>query len=80
MNVRHLAGIGALWLSCLWGGCALAQEMITIPAGTFTMGRDDGPEDERPAHQVTLPAFQIDRLPVTNALLDRKSTRLNSSH
>jgi iron(II)-dependent oxidoreductase len=41
--------------------------MVTIPAGSFTLGRDNGPEDERPAHQLTLPAFQIDRLPVTNA-------------
>lgn len=51
-------------------GTALATEdtvaMVTIPAGPFTMGRDDGPEDERPAHTVVLPAFQIDRLPVTN--------------
>lgn len=43
-----------------------ADDMIFILAGTFTMGRDDGPEDERPAHPVTLPAFQIDRQPVTN--------------
>ena len=40
--------------------------MVNIAAGTFTMGRDDGPADERPAHAVTLPAFSIDRLPVTN--------------
>ena len=45
----------------------IITDMVIIAAGTFTMGRDDGPEDERPAHQVTLPAFQIDRLPVTNA-------------
>ena len=52
---------------CAWGAVALAaDDMITIPAGAFTMGRNDGPEDERPAHTVTLPAFQIDRLPVTN--------------
>ncbi len=44
-----------------------ASDMVTIPAGTFTMGRDDGPEDERPTHQVTLPAYRIDRFPVTNA-------------
>ena len=31
------------------------------------MGSDDGPEDERPAHRVDLPAFRIDRFPVTNA-------------
>jgi iron(II)-dependent oxidoreductase len=30
------------------------------------MGRDDGPEDERPSHRVNLAAFEIDRLPVTN--------------
>ena len=31
------------------------------------MGGNDGPADERPAHQVSLPTFAIDRLPVTNA-------------
>ena len=30
------------------------------------MGRDDGPPDEKPAHVVTLAAFRITRLPVTN--------------
>jgi iron(II)-dependent oxidoreductase len=44
-----------------------AQEMVTIPAGAFTMGRDDGPTDERPAHEVKLAAFTIERFPVTNA-------------
>jgi formylglycine-generating enzyme required for sulfatase activity len=48
-------------------GTAAAQEMVHVPAGPFTMGSDDGPADERPAHVVTLPEFQIDRLPVTNA-------------
>ena len=49
-------------------GAALPHgDMVEIPAGTFTMGRDDGPADERPAHRVALPAFRIDRLPVTNA-------------
>ena len=48
------------------GSALAADDMITIPAGAFTMGRNDGPEDERPAHQITLPTFQIDRLPVTN--------------
>ncbi len=41
--------------------------MIDIPAGGFRMGSDSGPADERPAHQVLLPAFAIDRTPVTNA-------------
>ena len=42
------------------------SEMVTIPAGPFTMGSNEGPEDERPAHEVTLPAYSIDRFPVTN--------------
>lgn len=41
--------------------------LIDIAAGAFTMGSDDGPEDERPRHTVTLAAFQIDVTPVTNA-------------
>jgi hypothetical protein len=41
--------------------------MVSIPAGPFTMGSNEGPDDERPAHQVNLGAYAIDRLPVTNA-------------
>lgn len=44
-----------------------ARNMVQVPAGTFIMGSDDGPADERPAHAVLVPAFYIDRLPVTNA-------------
>ena len=46
---------------------AQADPMVVVPAGPFTMGRDDGPADERPAHRVALPTFLIDRLPVTHA-------------
>ena len=42
-------------------------EMVSIPAGSFLMGSNDGPSDERPAHRVTLSQFHIDRTPVTNA-------------
>lgn len=41
--------------------------MVSIPAGPYIMGSDHGPEDERPAHEVTLAAYAIERLPVTNA-------------
>ncbi len=44
-----------------------ATSMIDIPAGALTMGSDAGPADEQPVHQVALPAFAIDRTPVTNA-------------
>ncbi len=46
---------------------AIPSDMIVIPAGPFTMGDDSGPGDERPAHQVDLAAYRIDRTPVTNA-------------
>jgi formylglycine-generating enzyme required for sulfatase activity len=46
-------------------------EMVRVPAGSFTMGRDDGPADERPAHRVTVAAFEIDRRPVTNGAFAR---------
>jgi iron(II)-dependent oxidoreductase len=48
------------------GQPAELTSMIAIPAGGFLMGSDDGPADERPAHRVELPAFSIDRTPVTN--------------
>jgi formylglycine-generating enzyme required for sulfatase activity len=61
-------------LSCMvWSAAAGAvdvsvpPDMITVPSGTFIMGSDQGPADERPAHKVDLRAFMIDRLPVTNA-------------
>jgi formylglycine-generating enzyme required for sulfatase activity len=41
--------------------------MVRIPAGTFTMGSDAGSADEQPAHQVTLPSFEMDRTEVTAA-------------
>lgn len=41
--------------------------MLTIRAGSYTLGRDDGPGIERPAHSVDLRAFRIDRTEVTNA-------------
>jgi sulfatase modifying factor 1 len=42
-------------------------EMVLIPRGSFTMGDDGGRPDERPAHKVTLRAFRLAVLPVTNA-------------
>jgi formylglycine-generating enzyme required for sulfatase activity len=41
--------------------------MIEIPAGPFAMGSDAGDPDEAPAHEVDLPAFEIDKFEVTNA-------------
>ena len=32
--------------------------MVTIPGGPFTMGSNDGPDDERPAHCWSSPLWQ----------------------
>lgn len=45
---------------------AVPDSWVAVPAGEFTMGRNDGPADERPAHRILLSDFRIDRLPVTN--------------
>lgn len=63
----------ALSFCACTGAAALAADdlgrpdMVSVPAGTFTMGHHEGPTDERPAHQVNLASFLIDRLAVTNA-------------
>ncbi len=43
------------------------EEMVAIPAGSFTMGSADGYEEEGPPHEVHIPAFALDRTLVTNA-------------
>lgn len=69
MSYLSLAAALALMLStsALLSAQSGVSDMITIPAGAFTMGSKEGPEDERPAHEVSLPAYVIDRFPVTNA-------------
>jgi iron(II)-dependent oxidoreductase len=47
------------------------SEMVRVAGGMFLMGNDDGPEDERPQHQVNVAEFFIDRMPVTNAQFAR---------
>lgn len=48
---------------------AEVEAMIEIPAGQFAMGTNSKRADDqdRPEHMVTLPAFKIDKYPVTNA-------------
>jgi serine/threonine-protein kinase len=42
--------------------------LLYVPAGEFTMGRDNRGLDERPMHTVYLEAFWIDKTEVTNAM------------
>jgi formylglycine-generating enzyme required for sulfatase activity len=56
-------GIGSTWTRPADG-----MEMVYVPEGEFTMGSNDGSDDEKPAHQVYLDAYWIDRTEVTNAM------------
>ena len=47
----------------------MEAEIIAIPAGEFTMGSNV--EDERPPHVVSVGAFEIDKLEVTNQEFER---------
>ena len=45
------------------GGVLL--DWVEVPPGRFSMGSEQGRDDERPVHVVELPAFGIGRTPVT---------------
>ncbi len=68
-----LAAVAGLWL---WhdrtarpaaGAAAphVPAGMVPVPGGAYVIGRDDGPAWSRPAHQVVLPAFDLERTEVT---------------
>jgi formylglycine-generating enzyme required for sulfatase activity len=40
--------------------------MVLVPAGEFTMGSDEGDDDEQPLHRVVLDSFYLDTFEVTN--------------
>ena len=44
-----------------------SNKMVLVPEGDFVMGSNNGPDDEKPEHQVFVKAFFIDVLPVSNA-------------
>jgi len=56
-------GIGSVWTSSVDG-----MMMLYIPAGEFTMGSNDGQQDEKPAHNVYLDAYWMDKTEVTNSM------------
>ncbi len=47
----------------------ITLEMVAIPGGTFTMGspENEGSDDERPQHNVTLSPFFMGKYPITQA-------------
>ncbi len=42
--------------------------LLYVPAGEFRMGSDNGGDDEKPVHTVSLEAFWIDQTEVTNGM------------
>ena len=48
-----------------------ASELISLPAGEFTMGADDGAIDTKPAHKVKFDAFLIDPHEVTQEVYEK---------
>ena len=69
-SATWLLSVVLLVVSVSW---SVAQEldMVLIPEGKFTMGSPgkaiDEDAAERPVHEVSLPAFYVDKLEVTNA-------------
>lgn len=45
-------------------------QLVSVPAGEFQMGSDDGSSDEKPVHRVKLDGFEIGATPVTQALYE----------
>ncbi len=62
--------IGGIGLLALAVGCGEGEPrfspMVSIPAGTYTIGPDESSPENGPAHEVTLDAFEIDMYEVTN--------------
>jgi formylglycine-generating enzyme required for sulfatase activity len=46
--------------------------MVRIEGGSFLMGSDDGPVDEKPMHSVQVNTFEIDRTEVTVAAYQQR--------
>lgn len=53
-------------------------EMVDIPAGKFNMGSNEY-EDEKPIHEVIVPAFQIGKYPITQAQYQAVMEKASSS-
>ena len=64
-DIRALARLDPLPQRIIWK--ADGVEMVLVPGGVFLMGSDEGKEVEGPVHEVYVPAFYLDRTPVTNA-------------
>jgi formylglycine-generating enzyme required for sulfatase activity len=65
------ATVSAAVTAAAGAGGPCPEGTVPVPAGTFTMGSDDGYADEKPQHQVKMSAFCIDRTELTVAAYRR---------
>jgi formylglycine-generating enzyme required for sulfatase activity len=68
-TIVMISVVGVWLMTALSAGAQVKEpdDMVRVPGGTFSMGRNDGPADERPQHTVRLAEFFIDRNKVSNA-------------
>jgi formylglycine-generating enzyme required for sulfatase activity len=59
-------GVGSIMISETDG-----MVLLYVPAGEFTMGSNNGNDDEKPVHTVYLDSFWIDETEVTNAMYSK---------
>ncbi len=76
--------MSVLLLSLFFAAASSAQtgestDMVRIAAGTYRIGTDRGASESRPAHDVVLASFSIDRYEVTNAQFARFLNTLDAT-
>jgi formylglycine-generating enzyme required for sulfatase activity len=59
------------WLIAQGSEAAAPKEMVSIPTGCFQMGSERGDKDEKPAHEVCLDAFFMDKYEVTQEKFEK---------
>ena len=58
-------------LGSSWQRTADNMTMVYVPPGTFSMGSEDGNDNEKPAHEVSLDGFWIDQTEVSNEQFEK---------
>lgn len=68
LTFRRALPLLALFAATASAAPAAVPDMLPVPGGKFVMGaNDEGEMDERPAHEVTVAPFLLDKTEVTNA-------------
>ena len=65
IEIANHAPADGICTTCFYDNAPIEMEMVSIPAGTFTMGNESGLYHEKPVRQVTLSAFKMGKYEVT---------------